>query len=398
MFPRTLILPKNNSFFLFGARGVGKSTLLKHEFSEKNTLWIDLLNEEIYDKYLLQPQLLLEEIDAIKTKELPEWIVIDEVQRVPRLLNIVHQSLLKYKKIKFALTGSSSRRLKQKGVNLLAGRAWVKNLFPLTFLELPKVPIEMSLRWGSLPTIYSLSSDQDRADYLRSYALTYIKTEVREEQWVRKLEPFRRFLPIAAQMNGLPLNYSKIARETGVDTTTVQNYFDILADTLLGFNLLPYHRSIRKQQRAAPKFFFFDLGVKRAMERNLNLELYKGTSEYGYAFEHLVILEIYRFNQYLSRDYELSYLQTKDGLEVDLILSRPGEPTALIEIKSKEKVTKDDLRHLRRIEPDITPAESFLLSQDPTPKKIGNTLCLPWKQGIEEIFSLSFAQKDDLGV
>jgi predicted AAA+ superfamily ATPase len=387
MIPRTLILPHNNSFFLFGARGVGKSTLLNHEFSKKKTIWIDLLNEEVYDKYLINSQLLFEEINALKAKDLPEWVVIDEVQRVPKLLNIVHQSLEKNRKIRFALTGSSSRRLKQKGVNLLAGRAWVKNLYPFTFLELGEIPVERYLRWGSLPTIHNLSSDQDRADYLRSYALTYIRTEVQEEQWVRKLEPFRRFLPMAAQMNGLPLNYTKIAREIGVDTTTVQNYFEILADTLLGFYLRPYHRSVRKQQRAAAKFFFFDLGLKRALERNLNLELYPGTSEYGYAFEHLVILEIYRLNQYLNKDFELYYLQTKDGMEIDLILDRPGKPTALIEIKSKSKVNKDDLRHIKRIEPDIKPAESFLFSQDPTPKKIGNTFCLFWQDGIKQIFS-----------
>ncbi len=386
MIKRSCKLSKSNSYFLFGARGTGKSSLLRETFKNEKTLWIDLLNDELVDQYQLQPQSLLQQISILSKENRPRWIVIDEVQKVPKLLNVVHQIIESDLNIKFALTGSSARRLKQKGINLLAGRAWVEDLFPLTHRELGDAfDLNKVLKWGSLPKMTELKQAQEKGNYLRSYALTYIKTEIQEEQWVRKIEPFRRFLPIAAQMNGQPINASSIARDVGVDVTTVQSYFEILEDTLIGFSVPGYSKSIRKQQRQAAKFYFFDLGVRTSLEGKLNLELHPRTSEYGNAFEHFIICEIFRLNKYKKADYHFSYLRTKDNVEIDLIIERPGQKIALVEIKSKTKVDDRDCQHLESIQKDLPNSECFLLSQDSVAKKIGKVKAFSWQQGITEL-------------
>lgn len=390
MVERLLRLSKKNSYFLFGARGVGKSTLirrtLEHHPQSAQTKWIDLLNDELLETYLLNPQLLYQELSILKKNERPDWVVIDEVQKAPKLLNVVHQILESDMKIKFALTGSSSRRLKQKGVNLLAGRAWVENLYPLTHQELDtQFDLNTALRFGTLPQTLKLPSDEEKSNYLRSYALTYIKQEIQEEQWVRKIEPFRRFLPIVSQMNGEPINALNIARDVGVESATVRSYFDILEETLIGFQLPAYHKSIRKQQMQSSKFYFFDLGVKNALEKKLTQPLFEQTSEFGKAFEHFIICEMIRLDSYNKSDYSFYYLRTKDNLEIDIVIDRPGQKTALVEIKSKKKVDERDTRHLELIHKDFKNSECFLLSQDPQAKKIGSVKAYPWQLGLSEL-------------
>ncbi len=381
-------LPKNNSFFLFGARGTGKSTLIKVQFLDVNAKWIDLLDDEVLEHYLLRPTALKEEIYAIPEEKRPKWIIIDEVQKCPKLLNVAHQLIESKEKFLFALTGSSARKLKQKGVNLLAGRAWINNLYPITSLELKdQFNLDFILNWGGLPKIFQYNSDEDRAEYLKSYALTYIKQEIQEEQWVRKIEPFRKFLPIAAQMNGRPLNYATIARDVGVDPTTIKSYYSILEDTLLGHSLPAYHRSIRKQQRSAHKFYFFDLGIKKALEKKLTIPLFPKTSEYGHAFEHFIICEFYRLNEYFKSDYSLYYWASKDGLEVDLVIDRPGRPTLFIEIKSKDSVDERDTKHLESIFKTDPHNEYVLLSLDPVAKKIGNVLAIHWREFLVNLYA-----------
>jgi predicted AAA+ superfamily ATPase len=381
-----LIKPLNQkSFFLFGARGVGKSTYLRNYFQGQRILWFDLLDADLEDRFTIDPKSFQQEV-AGKIKDV-DWIVIDEIQKCPKLLNYVQKFIVE-EKAKFALTGSSARRLKQKGTNLLAGRAVTENLFPLTFLEIKeKFNLDEILQTGSLPEVVLSQNLEERHAFLRSYVLNYLKMEIQSEQWVRKIEPFRRFLPLAAQMNSKIINYTNLAKDIGVDTTTVQTYFDILEDTLVGFRLPAFHLSIRKQQRKAPKFYFFDLGVKRAAERCLDVPLKKGTYAYGEAFEHLVVLEIYRLAQYQKKDYELSYLLTKDGAEIDLIIHRPGKPFCLIEIKSKDKVDERDIKNLEHFRKDFENADFFLLSNDPIQKQIGHVRALHWKEGILEALS-----------
>jgi uncharacterized protein len=387
MVSRLVKLPKNNSFFLFGARGVGKTSLIKSQFSPgQEVLFIDLLNEDLFEKYSLSPQILKSEIDALETK--PNWIVLDEVQRVPKLLNIAHQLIESSDKIKFVLSGSSSRRLKQKGVNLLAGRAWLRYLHPFTFIEIGKnFSLEQTINWGSLPKIFSLEHNPDKADYLKAYALTYIKSEIQEEQWVRKLEPFRKFLPIAAQMNGKPLNYSKISREVGVEVPTIKSYYEILDDTLLGFHLPAHHKSLRKQERVAPKFYFHDLGVKKSLQKTLDVKLTPQTSEWGQAFEHLIICEFHRLNDYFNKDFQFFYYQTKDNFKVDLVIERPQKPLVYIEIKSAKQIFPDEFLKFSNFV-NQQKAIGYVLSNDPGQYLAHDIKFLDWQTGLKEIFEV----------
>ncbi|MBU0504536.1 AAA family ATPase [bacterium] len=383
MFKRIILPIKSNSFFLFGARGTGKSTFLKHYFQKEKTLWFDLLDFDTEDSLQRNPQAFAQEIEAKKNKV--SWVVVDEVQKIPALLNLVHK-LIETTKIKFALTGSSARKLKRGSANLLAGRAFVNNLFPLTHIEIKKdFQLDSALKWGTLPKIFQLETDNEKKSFLKTYAQTYLKEEVWAEHLIRNLDPFRRFLEISTQSNSEILNYSNISKDVGADVKTVQSYFQILEDTLLGFFLEPYHKSIRKQQRESPKFYYFDTGVKAALSRTLTKELLHNTYAYGKAFEHFLITEIYRLNEYYQKDYKLSYLRTKDQAEIDLIVERPGLKTVLIEIKSSAKVDERDTHTLERFIKDFSPAEAFVFSQDPKEKKIGNILALPWQKGLTEI-------------
>ncbi|MFC1596310.1 ATP-binding protein [Candidatus Margulisiibacteriota bacterium] len=275
MYERILNPISTNSFFLFGARGTGKTTFLKNYFSDKATLWFDLLDLELEDEFSRNPNSLHQRIDA-RQQDI-DWVVIDEIQKVPKLLDLVHQYIEKAS-VKFALTGSSARKLKSGASNLLAGRAFVNHLFPLTASEMGnKFNLDTALNWGLLPQISHFSQDNERAEFLRAYGLTYLKEEVWGEQLVKNMDPFRNFLEIAAQSNTEIINYTNIARDIGIDTKTVQSYFEILADTLLGCYLEPYHKSIRKQQRQSPKFYFFDMGVTRALNRQLTSRLLKNS-------------------------------------------------------------------------------------------------------------------------
>ena len=387
MFTRLINPIKQRSFFLFGARGVGKSTFLKTYFKKQRVLWFDLLDADLEDRFTLNPKTFQMEV-ASQLKKI-DWVVIDEIQKCPKLLNYVHKFIVE-DKAKFALTGSSARRLKQKGTNLLAGRAVTEQLYPLTFLELKEeFNLDEVLQSGSLPEVVVSKSPEERNAFLRSYVHNYLKLEIQAEQWVRKLEPFRRFLPLVAQMNTKIINYTNLAKDIGVDTTTVQSYFDILEDTLIGTRIPAFHRSVRKQQRKAPKFYFFDLGVKRAAERSLDVPLKKGTYGYGEAFEHLVVMEIYRLAQYQKKDYELSYLLTKDGAEIDLIIDRPGKPLCLIEIKSKENVDERDIKNLEHFRNDFRGADFYLLSNDPNPKQINHVKAMPWQAGVLQAIPLN---------
>jgi len=241
------------------------------------------------------------------------------------------------------------------------------------------------LKWGTLPRIFQLTSSKEKAAYLRAYALTYLKEEIISEQLIRRIDPFRNFLEVAAQCNGQILNFSKIARDVGVDTKTTQTFFEILEDTLIGFLLPAYHRSIRKRQNTQPKFFFFDLGVKRALERSVEQGLYPKTYAFGQAFEHFVVLEVFRLGSYTKPDWRFSYIRTKDGAEIDLVIDRPGKPLVLLEIKSTDHVTDQDISTLARFKKDIPHCEAYCLSLDPHSKKIGTVHCFLWNVGLAAI-------------
>ncbi len=370
---------------MFGPRGTGKTTLVHKRFSPDNTLFIDLLNPEEENTFILHPKELEQRINQFGPHL--QNVIIDEVQKAPKLLDCVHGLIENHKPpLRFVLTGSSSRKLKRGGANLLAGRAFVYTLHPLTSVEIGEdFDLETALAWGTLPKIFTLPGVSDKTDFLRAYALTYIKEEISAEQVVRKLDPFRRFLEITAQMNGKPVNFSSIARDTGVDIKTIQSYFEILEDTYTGFLLNAYHSSSRKSLRFAPKAYLFDTGVKRALERTLSGALTPGTYAYGEAFEHFIILEIRRLASLRYPDWEFSFLRTKDGVEIDLIIDRPGMPIALIEIKSGTTVTEQNTATLNRVQSEFPKAESYCLSQDVSAKKIGAVHCLHWQEGLKNL-------------
>lgn len=378
---RLINILKSNSFFLFGARGTGKSTLLRDQFLSQNALWIDLLDPVIEDRYARDPILLRTQIQ----KEKPLWVVIDEVQKQPRLLELVHQ-LIETTATKFALTGSSARKLKSGQANLLAGRAFVNHLYPLTHHELvKKFDLQDALEWGGLPKVLAWKTPLEKSEFLKSYALTYLKEEVWAEHVIRQLEPFRKFLEIAAQNNGEIINYRNIARDVGVDPNTIHSYYQILEDTLVGFHLPAYHRSLRKQQRQSAKFYLFDTGVKRALDGTLSQTLSPNTYGYGKAFEHFLILEIFRLNTYLRKDFRFYYFRTQNQLEIDLIIERPGMPVALVEIKSSTRVDERDIKVLNLYKKDFKHADCYVLSNDEINHQIDSIHCLHWQNGIKEL-------------
>jgi predicted AAA+ superfamily ATPase len=388
MIHRTISLSNSNSYFLFGARGTGKTTLINALYKKEHTHYFNLLNLDEEARLIRDPELLGRMIDQLG----PEYsrIVIDEIQRAPKLLDVVHRKIEERKKegkpLQFVMTGSSARKLRRGAANLLAGRAFTYNLFPLTNDELGKTfDLKKILELGSLPQIFSLDNQSDQHRYLESYCQVYLKEEVWNEQIIRKLAPFSNFLEIAAQTNGQIINYSNVARDIGVDTKTVQSYYQILEDTLIGFSLPAYHRSLRKRQVKNPKFYFFDTGVKRALERTLTVPLLPQTYAFGRAFEHFLILEMQRLNEYYKKDYRFSYLKTHDGAEIDVIIERPGLPTALVEIKSSEKADSRMSKHLDIFLDDFKKSEGFCLSLDKTEQRIGKIVFLPWQKGLKEL-------------
>jgi len=382
MIQRLLNPSSSHSFFIFGARGTGKSTLIISWLKNKLHQQVDLLNPEEESILLLRPTKMMERWNANKT----EWIFIDEVQKVPKILDVVHSAIEK-EKIKFALTGSSARKLKRGAANLLAGRAFVYHLHPFTYFELKeKFILSDILNWGSLPKIFYFEEKKDKEKYLKSYALTYIKEEIQQEQIVRQIEPFAKFLPVAAQMNGEILNYSSIARQAGIDSKSVERYFQILSDTLLGFFLDPYDKSVRKQISQKPKFYFFDIGVTKSLQGTLDEEIKESSYAYGKIFEHFFILECFRLNDYFETDYKFSYLRTKDNLEIDLIIEK-RKKVFLIEIKSGDNIQEDHFRHLRKIKDAFPGAKRIVACREQVARITEDNIhIMPWSDVLELLF------------
>ncbi len=384
MFKRLLDVTKKRSFFLFGARNTGKSTYLKRTFKKENTLWCDLLDPDEEDRFSRKPNTLYEMVKA--APKTMTHVVIDEVQKVPKLLDVVHR-LMGETDLLFVMTGSSARKLKRGGANLLAGRAFVYHMFPLTTFEIgDQFDLNFTLHWGTLPELFAFDDDKERDHFLHAYANTYLKEEIWEEHFIRNLNPFRKFLEVAAQCNGKIVNYSNIARDVGVEDKTVASFFSLLEDTLIGFFLEPFHNSFRKRLSERPKFYFFDLGVVRALSRRLSIPLIERTHAYGEAFEHFVILEIIRLASYFESDYRFSYLRTPSDVEVDLVVERPGKPILFIEIKSADEIERADLSAFIRLSKDFGECEALVLSRDPYRKKMDHVVALFWLDGIKLLF------------
>lgn len=384
MFERFLELSQNQSAFLFGARGVGKTTLLNSLPWLKNALMINLLEAKTENHFARNPDALTDIVKALPDEQ--THVIIDEIQKLPKLLDIVHHLIETTDKI-FILTGSSAKKLRHGGANLLAGRALLYNLFPLTYEEVKdQFNLTEALQYGMLPKLFDLANDLEKQLFLETYVNLYLREEVWAEKYVRDLAPFRHFLEVAAQCNGKKVILSNIAKDVGVSDYTVQDYFSILEDTLIGYYLHPFQHSFRKRLSKKPKFYFFDTGVVRALMRLVEIPLSEGTSAYGEAFEHFVINQCLQLASYRHRFYRFSYLATKDDAEIDLVVERPGQKILFIEIKSTPIVEARHLSTLKQLAKDFGDCEAVCFSRDIYPKKIDNISVYPWELGVRRYF------------
>lgn len=327
---RLLVAPQNRSFFLFGARGVGKSTWIDQTLSYGHK--INLLENRSYLELLRDPGLLESKVGHLKPAS---WVVIDEVQRIPDLLTEVHR-LIEERKLLFALTGSSVRKLKRSGADLLGGRALRKMMEPFSFSELgSKFNLQKILNWGSLPLVYL---DPDNAiETLDVYVQTYLREEIKEEGLVRKLDPFLRFLEVASILNAQQINGDSIAREARIPRSSLDGYFSILEDTLVGFRLPAYQPKAKVRESAHPKFYWFDPGVARSCANLLTQSL--DSSWMGSALETFLFHEIRVYNHIFQRMRPIYYYNVPSGLEIDFVIeleagTRTKKPEViLIEVK-----------------------------------------------------------------
>ncbi len=349
-FVRLLKVPEKKSFFLFGPRGTGKSSWISKTFP--NSHIFDLLESETYNRLLAHPQDLL----SLVPKEKHNFhIVIDEVQRIPALLNEVHR-LIENKKLIFVLSGSSARKLRRQGVNLLAGRALNISMFPLTALEMGKdFNLKDSLKFGMLPGRFKESS---AIDFLHSYVSTYLREEVQQEGLTRNLSAFSRFLEAATFSQASPLVLSNVASDSNVERKTVEEYFSILDDLMIGVRIPIFAKRAKRELLKKSKFFFFDVGVFYALRPKGPLDDSSELS--GPAMESLVFNELRAINSYDNLRYEIYFWRTKSKHEVDFVLY--GEKGLIaIEVKASPRVRSNDLDGLKLFQSDYPMVKSYLI-------------------------------------
>ena len=349
MYPRLFQAPLRQSFFLFGPRGVGKTAWLHQQFP--GALFFDMLDYQVYTELLAAPQRLGERIPQGQR----EWVVVDEVQRVPELLNEVHR-LIESRRLRFALTGSSARKLRGRGVNLLAGRAVTRHMHALTALELGKeFDLKCALRYGCLPLACTSEKPED---YLKSYAATYLREEVQQEGLTRNIGAFSRFLEVASFSQGNVLNMAAVARECSVSVKVVEDYFSILEDLLIAIRLPVFTKRAKRRLIAHPKFYYFDAGVFQAIRPRGPLDA--PDQIHGPALETLFLQQVRALNDYKDLGYRLHYWRTADGNEVDFVLYGERGLRAF-EVKMAHNVRPDDLRSLLQFRADFPQAKTHLL-------------------------------------
>lgn len=384
MIPRILDLPVGRrNFFLFGPRQTGKSTLIGELLKDKDHMTLDLLRREIFLKYRVNPGQLTKEIEYQLDFEHARSLIvfIDEIQKLPLLLDEVHHLIERYKgRLCFILTGSSARKLKRSSVNMLAGRAWEFRLYPFTFLELGAAfDLDSVLLRGSLPPVTAEHDPEAAFFTLDAYCNTYLKEEVLDEALVRNIEAFSRFLQIAADQSGRIVNFSTIARDTGVSSKTVKGYYQILEDTLVAYRIEPFLKSVRKRIISHPKYYLFDLGVINALCGRSRPRSIMPPTVYGMLFEHFIVLETLRLLDYRKRFTKMYHWRTGSGAEVDLIIE-DGERLLAVEIKSSPRVEKRDLKGLASFMKDHPGAEPMCVSTCDLPYLAGDIPVMPWRE------------------
>lgn len=355
MIDRIIKIPKSQSFFLLGPRQTGKTTFLKTHFSE--ALWFDLLDESLYQKLMRSPELLAE---MVRAQPKDRWVVIDEIQKVPQLLNTVHL-LIEERKQKFILTGSSARKLKRDGANLLAGRALEKRFHPLSAEELDHdFNLKRALQYGQLPAVINAESPRELLD---TYVGMYLKEEVQNEALVRRLDQFARFMEIAAFSQGQVLSVLSVASDLGVSRNTAEAYFQILEDLLLAVRLPVFQKKAKRKVTSHPKFYYFDVGIFRALRKMGPLDPQEEIE--GAAIESLVFQELRACLDNHAIDGDLYFYRTQSKSEVDFVVYGPDSFIA-IEVKRSSRIQKKDLDSLREFKMDYPQVRTFCfyLGQD----------------------------------
>jgi predicted AAA+ superfamily ATPase len=366
------------SLFLFGPRQTGKSSLLKALFPASRL--INLLHVDQFLRYQQSPQLFREEILTLKNDR---PIIVDEIQKLPILLDEIH-SLIEDHQYRFILTGSSSRKLKRGAANLLAGRALEKRLFPLVTKEIDNYDLNRMINFGSLPAIYD---SPDPEEDLMSYVGTYLKEEIQQESQIRNLGPFANFLQKAALFNSELLNFSNIASDVGVSANTVKEYYQVLEDTLIG-SLLPAFKQTQKRKAISKaKFYFFDVGVANVLAKRFNIQ--PKSELYGKCFEHLVYLQIRAYLSYTRDRRELSFWQSVNGQEVDFII---GDKIA-IEVKATNKVQPKHLKGIRALSEEISLSHKIIISLDDHRRKMEDDYQVyPFRDFFEDLWAGKFGK------
>ena len=371
-----LSLPARQSAFLWGPRKTGKSTFLKAEFP--NSLVYDFLQTDLFIEFSKQPSLLRERLLAKRESVLDHPVILDEVQKGPQVLDEVHW-LIENKGLRFILCGSSARKLKRGKANLLGGRAWRYEMFPLVTAELGDLNLLRVLNRGMIPDHY-LRENHKKA--LKAYSQDYLKEEVFDEGLTRNIPAFSRFFDAMGYSHGELTNYSNIARECGVDSKTIKEYYQILVDTLLGRMVAPFKkRQDRQVISRAPKFYLFDVGVAGAITKR-HIAEEKGEL-FGKAFEHFVLMELYAYNSYNELDFDINFWRTKSGLEVDFILAG-GE--VAIEVKGTSRVDKKDLRALNTFMDQYSPRKSFIVCNEREERVHGKIQIMPWRKFLYDLW------------
>ena len=375
MFTRFLLIQdiENESVFLWGARQTGKSTLLKNLFPKAR--YFDLLKSDDFERFNRRPALLREELEIVKESEI---IIIDEIQKVPQLLDEV-QWLIVNRNLRFILSGSSARKLKRSGANLLGGRAISNKLFPLVSAEIPDFNLIRAVNNGMLPRHYIVENAQKR---LQAYIGEYLQEEIRAEALIRNLASFTRFLEVAAITSGEIVNYLNIASECGVSSPTIKEYFSILEETLIGYMIPAFTEKTKRRVVQASRFYYFDVGiVNYLLKRRL---LQPGSADFGKAFEHLIIQEIIAYLRYSENENQLSYWRTSSGYEVDAVI---GKAKVAIEIKSSKEVQSNHTKGLKAFIEEFPETRSIIVSLDKNYRLMNGLEIIPAELFLKKLWS-----------
>jgi predicted AAA+ superfamily ATPase len=371
---RLLDLPAllaKKSFFLFGPRATGKSTLIRQQLADQAWV-IDLLDSRNFLRLSAMPG----DLEAMVAASGKSLVVIDEVQRIPEILNEVHR-LIESRRLRFLLTGSSARKLRRGQANLLAGRVWEARLFPLIYREMPDFDLDRYLLYGGLPMVWL---GEEPAEELDAYTHTYLTEEIMAEGLVRKLPPFSRFLRVMALSNGEMLNFAKLANDCQVPPSTVAEYVALLEDTLIGHLLPAWTESKKRKAIRTAKFYFFDCGVTHLLAGTRSLD--RNSDLYGKSFEQFIGGEIRAWLSYQRIKQPLCYWRSTHGDEVDFLI---GEDVA-VEVKASTRVSWRDFKGLDRLAEEGVFKHYLLVSQDPTEMRDGARHALPWQSFLEGLW------------